>query len=82
MLRVKEDQIIGKYVRIKRCEAGMHGNHSACVCHLVGQIVKVTKRYHVFFSDTPLYHLAGHRERVLRSEVVLIRNQQGVNPCS
>ena len=70
-----EDKIIGKLVRVKSCEARDHGDNDGCVCHLIGKVVKVTRKYKTPYVGTPSYHLKGMRHTVRRSEVVLLRNQ-------
>jgi hypothetical protein len=69
------DEIIGKKVRVKGCEAREHGNNDGCVCHLKGKTVTITKRYSTPFAGTPSYYIKGMTQRVRRSEVVLLRNQ-------
>lgn len=69
------DEIIGKKVRVKSCEAREHGDNDGCVCHLIGKVVKVTKKYNTPYVGTPSYHLKGMTQRVRRSEVVLLRDQ-------
>lgn len=75
MLKVKDDEIIGKRVRVKSCEAREHGDNEGCVCHLIGSIVEINKRYKSIFAGTPSYHIKGMKHTVRRSEVVLLRNQ-------
>jgi len=75
MLREKDDEIIGKKVRVKSCEARKHGDNEGCVCYLIGKVVKITKRYETPFVGTPSYHLKGRKQRVRRSEVVLLKVQ-------
>lgn len=75
MFKEPNDEIIGKKVRVKSCEAREHGDNEGCVCHLIGQVVKVTRRYKTPFVGTPSYHLKGIKQRVRRSEVVLLKDQ-------
>lgn len=74
-LREPDDEIIGKKVRVKECQAREHGDNEGCVCHLKGKIVEVEKRYKSFSAGTPSYHLKGKTERVRRAEVILLRDQ-------
>jgi hypothetical protein len=71
----KDDEIIGKRVRVKGCEAREHGDNEGCVCHLIRKVVEIEKRYETPFVGTPSYHIRGMTQRVRRSEVVLLRNQ-------
>jgi hypothetical protein len=75
MLKEKDDEIIGKRVRVKECQAAEHGDNVGCVCHLVGKVVEVKKRYKSFFAGTPSYHIKGMSHRVRREEVTLLRDQ-------
>jgi hypothetical protein len=75
MLRVRGDEIIGKKVRVKSCEALEHGDNDGCVCHLIGRVVKIDRRYDACFAGTSSYHIKGATQRVRRSEVILLRNQ-------
>lgn len=76
MIKYKDDEIIGKRVRVKKCEASEHGDNAGCVCHLIGKVVKIKKRYETFFAGTPSYHIKGMIQRVRRREVTLLRNQK------
>lgn len=77
MLKDKDDEIIGKRVRIKNnCEAREHGDNEGCVCHLKGHVVHIAKRYETPFAGTPSYHIQGMKQRVRRSEVILLENQE------
>lgn len=73
-----DDEIIGKRVRVKKCEARKHGDNEGCVCHLISQVVEIEKRYETPFAGTPSYHIKGMKYRVRRREVTLIKNQQAV----
>lgn len=76
MLKDKEDEIIGKRVRIKdKCEAREHGNNEGCICHLKWHVVQIAKRYETPFVGTPSYHIKGMEQRVRRSEVILLKDQ-------
>ena len=69
------DEIIGKKVRVESCEAREHGDNPGCVCQLIGKVVMIEKKYESFFAGTPSYHIKGRKQRVRRSEVVLLRKQ-------
>ncbi len=73
--REPDDEIIGKLVRVKSCEAREHGDPEGCVCPLIGKTVRVGRRYKTWYAGTPSYHLRWHLQRVRRSEVVLLKNQ-------
>ena len=70
-----EDEIIGKLVRVKSCEANEHGDNSGCICHLIGEIVRVGRRRKSQYAGTPSYYLRWRTQTVRRSEVVLLKNQ-------
>lgn len=70
-----DDEIIGKRVRVKACEAREHGDNEGCVCHLIGKVVEIKKRYETPCVGTPSYHIRGMTQRVRRSEVVLLKDQ-------
>lgn len=74
MIKEKGDEIIGKQVRVKACEAREHGDNDGCVCHLKGKIVTIDRRYKQIFAGTPSYHIRGMEHRVRRSEVTLLRS--------
>ena len=74
-----DDEIIGKQVRIKSCEAKIHGNNHACVCHLIGRIVIISRRYHATLDGKAQYYMIGYKQRVRRSEVVLLSDQRSVS---
>lgn len=78
MSKKLHDEIIGKRVRVNKCEAREHGDNDGCVCHLIGHVVEIEKRYETPFIGTPSYHIKGMKYRVRRCEVTLIRNQQAV----
>lgn len=59
MLKCPSDKIIGKKVRVKSCEAREHGDNPGCVCHLIGEVVTVEKKYDTPYAGTPSYHLKG-----------------------
>lgn len=74
-----DDEIVGKKVRIKSCEARIHGNNHACVCHLIGRIVTITRRYHAaLHSEIASYFMRGYKQRVRRSEVELLIDQKAI----
>ena len=73
MKKEKSDEIIGREVRIKSCEAAEHGDNSGCVCDLIGAIVTIEKRYKTPYVGTASYHIKGMDKRVRRREVVLLR---------
>ncbi len=75
MLKERDDEIISKHVRVKACEALEHGDNVGCVCHLIGKVVKIKKRYNAPLAGTPSYHIKGMNQRVRRSEVTLLRDQ-------
>lgn len=75
MLKEKDDEIIGKHVRVKECQAREHGDNDGCVCHLVGEVVEIEKPYETQFAGTPSYHIKGMTQTVRRREVILLRNQ-------
>jgi hypothetical protein len=78
MYNDSDDEIIGKKVRVKSCEARIHGDNYGCVCNLVGKVVKVNKKYKTPFVGTVSYQLEGSKQRVRRSEVALLKNQKKV----
>ncbi len=63
--------IIGREVRIIGCEAKEHGDNPGCVCHLRGSTQRIEKLYDTPFAGTPTYHLAGMKQRVRLSEVLV-----------
>lgn len=67
------DEIIGREVIIKSCEARDHNDNEGCVCRLIGYKVTIEKRYETPFVGTSTYHIKGSRKRVRRSEVILPR---------
>ena len=75
VFKEKSDEIIGKKVRVKKCEAAEHGDNEGCVCHLIGQVVKIKSRYKTPFAGTASYHIVGMVQRVRRAEVVLLKDQ-------
>jgi hypothetical protein len=78
MVKEKGDEIIGKRVRVKTCEARNHGNNSGCVCGLIGEIVTIGKKYDTHgFCGVPSYHIKGSDKTVRRGEVVLLRVKNG-----
>ena len=64
MFRYKDDEIIGRRVRVARCEARKHGDNAGCVCHLIGKMVFVTRRRRTWAAGTPSYHLLFKKQRV------------------
>lgn len=72
----KDDEIIGKMVTIRSCEAKEHTDNPGCICHLIGIEVKVTKKYKTFLVGTPSYHIKFYKQRVRRSEVSLSREKK------
>lgn len=75
MGRLPGDEIIGKRVRIDKCVANSHGKNQLCVCHLVGKIVTIERRYRVAYASVPTYHIQHEDRRVTRAQVTLLRNQ-------
>lgn len=69
------DEIIGKKVIIKSCEAREHGDNEGCVCGLKGHKVTISRKYDTPWVGTPSYHIKGSNKRVRRSEVILPRKQ-------
>ena len=63
---------IGRDVRILRCEAREHGDNAGCVCHLIGGVERIARRYETIFAGTPSYHLLGREQRVRLSEVEIL----------
>jgi hypothetical protein len=39
-----DQDLIGKDVRILRCEARKHGDNPGCVCFLIGGVERIAKR--------------------------------------
>lgn len=64
--------LIGKDVRIRRCEARTHGDNPGCVCHLIGGVERIAKLHETAFAGAPSYHLLGRSQRVRLSEVEII----------
>ena len=75
MQKERNDEIIGKRVRIKVCEARNHGDNNGCVCHLIGKVVEIKERYETSWAGTASYHIKGMTQRVRRSEVTLLKDQ-------
>jgi hypothetical protein len=75
-MKERSDEIIGRRVRVKSCEAREHGNNSGCVCSLIGQMVTIESKYKALFAGTASYHIKGSDKRVRRSEVVLPRKKK------
>ena len=73
---IRSDEIIGRNVRVVKCEAREHGDNPGCVCDLIGKMVTIKKRYETLFVGTPTYHIKGMNKRVRRSEVVLPRKKK------
>jgi hypothetical protein len=44
-----DQDLIGKDVRILRCEARKHGDNPGCVCFLIGGVERIAKRYETPF---------------------------------
>lgn len=63
---------IGLDVRVLRCEAREHGDNPGCVCHLIGCVERIAKRYETPFVGMPSYHLVGRHQRVRLSEVEIM----------
>lgn len=67
-LRV-DDDILGKSFTVVQCEARDHGDNEGCVCKLIGEKVKLTKRYDTPFCGTASFHIRGRKQRVRLSEL-------------
>lgn len=67
----RDDDVLGKPLKIVQCEAREHGNNAGCVCKLIGSSVILTKRYNSPFVGTASYHIRGRKQRVRLSEVGL-----------
>lgn len=76
MKKVRGDEIIGRRVKVVKCEAREHGDNPGCVCDLIGKMVTIEKRYETPFVGTPSYHIKGMDKRVRRCEVVLPRKKK------
>ena len=72
------DGPIGRAVRVLRCEACQHGDNPGCVCHMIGGVYRITKRYEAPFAGTPTYHLLGRDQRVRMSEVEVVRETPAI----
>ena len=70
------DIIIGCKVVVKCCHAKTHGANPDCVCDLIGQTVKIKKKYDNPLTKTPLYEIEGSDKRVQRREVILPRKKK------
>lgn len=75
-MKERGDEIIGRRVRVKSCEAAGHGNNPGCVCDLIGKTVTIEKKYNRIYVGTPSYHIKGSDKTVRRSEVVLPRRKK------
>ena len=75
-MKERGDEIIGKRVKIKTCEAKKHGDNPGCVCDLIGKIVTIEKKYDTMFAGTPSYHIKNSDKTVRRTEVVLPRKKK------
>jgi hypothetical protein len=64
--------VIGKDVRILRCEAREHGDNCGCVCYLIGGVERIARQYETIFAGTPSYHLLGRKQTVRLSEVEIM----------
>lgn len=76
---MSESEPIGKDVRILRCEAREHGDNPGCVCHLIGGVERIARRYETPFAGTPSYHLLGRSQRVRLSEVEILTRETTAN---
>lgn len=70
----------GRRVIIKRCYATKHGNNTGCVCSLIGQTVKITRKKEQIFVGTPSYHFVGSDKSLRRSEVELHPDELSIAP--
>ena len=71
------DEIIGRKVVVKSCEAHEHGDNEGCVCSLIGYEVTIKKKYETMFVGRSSYHIKGTNKRVRRSEVILPHKERG-----
>ena len=69
------DGIIGKLVYVRNCLAVEHGDPDECVCNLMGQTVRVRRKYGRGLPGTTSYTLWWRLQRVRRDEVVLLVQQ-------
>ena len=67
----KEQRVIGRTFVVQQCEAREHGNNSGCVCELIGNIVKITKRYETPFTGITSFHISDSDKTVRLSELWL-----------
>jgi len=75
-MKKRGDEIIGRHVKVKNCEAKSHGDNSGCVCRFLGTTVTIEKKHETPLAGTPSYHVKGSDKRVRRSEVVLPRKKK------
>ena len=70
-----QDVIIGRRVRVKKCEGKEHDNNPGCVCNLIGKVVTIKSKYQSPFVGLPSYWIKGIEKRVRFSEVSLLRKR-------
>lgn len=75
-MKERGDEIIGKRVVVKKCEARMHGDSDGCVCPFIGMTITIEKKYDSPFVGIPSYHIKGSNRRVRRREVILPRRKK------
>jgi hypothetical protein len=67
----KNDDVLGRPLKVVQCEAREHGDNEGCVCKLIGSSVILTKQYDSPFCGTASFHIRGRKQRVRLSEVGL-----------
>lgn len=68
-----EDEIIGKRVRVERCEANVHDYNEGCVCRFIGKTVTIEGRNEDPPIEKPSYKIKGRNKNVRPSEVTLLK---------
>lgn len=61
--------MIGRQVRIERCEANIHDNNEGCVCKLIDKKVTIERVEHVLTKT--VYKIKWRNKYVLPSEVIV-----------
>ena len=73
----QDDEIIGKQVVVKECEAKIHDNDEGCVCALIGKVVRIDGRNKDMISGIgrPSYKIERRNKYVKRSEVEFLKKE-------
>ena len=63
------DKMVGKKVKIVKCEAKVHDDNEGCLCRLIGKKVTIEHLENTMITGAPSYKIKWRNKYLCRSEI-------------